>query len=129
MKLEMGFTVVARCAKFEDIADNDNKSEKTKDFELRFDTITAPDFLFKTGSNEFSNGKYLLKLKHDFNNKLIGILMCEEGNNNVYYCKNFDQLFNDVANGYIRLKTLEKIATIMEFDFDAGLDFSSLDNN
>lgn len=119
MKFNFTFSVIARCQIFDD---NENIGEE--DIELMFNEVLAASFLFKFGPDAFKIGDYKLQMKYNSNHNITDmVLKDQEGK--IYICTNFKQVLADVHDGYLRIKTFDKIVDIMEFDFKAGIDLQN----
>ena len=126
MKMNFSFSVIARCKKFEtgvDITPN-TQSEKV-DVELHFDMERAMRFLFRF----FEPGLMIDDYKVILKNNMTGNFECialfkDEYTNSVL---NENQVINDVIKGYNYLVTMNKVTDILDFDFNAALEFQQKD--
>lgn len=123
MKMNFGFTVIARCQKFE-TGTSGVDSEKV-DIELTFDLEKAMRFLFRFYENVIIIDEYKMFIKSNENSKLKAIALFKD--DYTYLVLNENQLVNDILKGYNYLVTMEKVTDIMEFDFNAAIDFNNSD--
>ena len=109
MKMNLGFSVIARCSKC--IANEDNINEKSLDFELDFDIETAQKFLMKFGPDvvELNNDILIKFLRKPNSNDFIIILVADE---EAYFIRNYEQFLRDIHEGYMKITALNKISTI-----------------
>ena len=120
MEMNLGFSVIANCVTL----CADPKDEIKKESKLDFDIQHARMFATKLGPDCFhledlTEVKFCRKATDP--NYLAIILVPLDDDS--YIVKNPHQLILDVLEGYIKLTTLEKIGDIIDFDFEAGLDF------
>lgn len=120
MKMNLGFTVIANCVTL----NADSKDEINKEIELNFDIQRARMFATKLSPDSFhledlTEVRFCRKATDP--NYLAILLVVPD--DDTYIVKNPHQLILDVLEGYIKLITLEKIGDIIDFDFEAGLDF------
>ena len=117
MEFNTTFSIVARCKKF-------NKSEAgepiTEDIVLMFNEVAAASILFKFGPDAFAFGQYKVLLKYNEKHNLTCITLHKD--DDMYIISNHNQVLNDIHDGYIRLKVMDKLNDIMSFDFKAALD-------
>ena len=123
MKLNTTFEVIAKCYEFTNFKDLRNleayRTAPIEDITLKFDRISASCFLFKNQKNCFRINDLVIHLKFDPNHILNGIILIDCNNNKViYYVINPDELFNNVVEGYIRLRTVDKLSSLLELDFE-----------
>ena len=52
-------------------------------------------------------------------------MVLKDQDGKIYICTNFKQVLSDVHDGYLRIKTFDKLVDIMEFDFKAGIDLQN----
>ena len=127
MKMNFLFSVIARCKRFEagvDITPN-TPSEKV-DVELHFDMEKAMRFLFRF----FEPGLMIDDYKVILKNNMIGNFECIAlfKDEYTYLVLNENQVINDVIKGYNYLVTINKVTDILDFDFNAALEFQQNDD-
>ena len=128
MKMDLGFTVIANCISIEAIEKiNDGSDYRSMEITLHFDIDTAKMFATKLGPNSFEIpvGEDYHEAKIIFSRKssdpdYLAILLSVD--RDMYIIKNPHQILRDVLEGYTKLITLDKIASIIDFDFDAGIE-------
>lgn len=121
MKLNLGFSVIARCIKC--VAEEGHANEKPLDFELDFNIESAQNLLMRFGPDTIVLDTVILKfLRKAGNQDFLGILLITEDEES-YFVGNHEQFLRDVHEGYMKITALDKISTILDFDFDAGLEF------
>ena len=123
MKLNTTFEVVAKCYEFENFQDLRNlekyRTAPIENISLEFDRISASCFLFKNQKNCFRINNIIIHMRFDPNHVLNGIILIDSANNKVvYYVINLDEFFNTVVEGYIRLRTIDKLGSLLELDFE-----------
>lgn len=126
MKLNLGFSVIANCVTLEQ--PDDNQNNLSSEILLHFDIETAMNFVARFGpdSIELEVGEDHLDGKIVFSRKAsdpdyIAILLLVDGE--TFIVKNPHQILRDTFEGYNKLVALSKISSIIDFDFDAGLEF------
>ena len=122
MKMNVTFSVIARCKKFEtgvDITQN-TQSEKV-DIELNFDIERAMRFLFRFFEPGLMIDDYKVILKNNMTGKFEYIALFKD--EYTYLVLNENQVINDVIKGYNYLVTMNKVTDILDFDFNAALEF------
>ena len=122
MKMNFLFSVIARCKRFEagvDITPN-TPSEKV-DVELHFDMERAMRFLFRFFEPGLMIDDYKVILKNNMTGKFEYIALFKD--EYTYLVLNENQVINDVIKGYNYLVTMNKVTDILEFDFNAALEF------
>ena len=122
MKMNFLFSVIARCKRFEagvDITPN-TPSEKV-DVELHFDMERAMRFLFRFFEPGLMIDDYKVILKNNMTGKFEYIALFKD--EYTYIVLNENQVINDVIKGYNYLVTMNKVTDILEFDFNAALEF------
>ena len=85
-----------------------------------FNEVTAASILFKFGPDAFALGQYKVLLKYNEKHNLTCITLHKD--DDMYIISNHNQVLNDIHDGYIRLKVMDKLNDIMSFDFKAALD-------
>lgn len=110
MKMNMKFTVVARCRVYED-----DKSY-TEDLEFTLDKNQAAMFLFRFCQNPFAIGEYKIMLKE--NNGTLNAITFTDNERKRYIVTNMNQFISNIHEGYFRILAMDKISSIIEFDFD-----------
>jgi len=125
MKLNLGFSVIANCVVLEP---EDKQNNQSSEIPLHFDIETAMNFIARFGPDniELEVGEDHLDGKIVFSRKAldpdyIAILLLVD--NETFIVKNPHQILRDVFEGYNKLTALSKISSIIDFDFDAGLEF------
>lgn len=123
MKLNTTFEVVAKCYEFTDMKDLRNleayRNAPIENITLTFDRISASCFIFKNQKNTFRVNDIVISLRFDPNHVLNAILLVDSNNNKViYYVINPDELFSNIVEGYIRLRTVDKLSSLLELDFE-----------
>ena len=127
MKMNVTFSVIARCKKFEtgvDITQN-TQSEKV-DIELNFDMERAMRFLFRFFEPGLMIDDYKVILKNNITGKFECIALFKD--EYTYIVLNENQVINDVIKGYNYLVTMNKVTDILDFDFNAALEFQQNDD-
>ena len=122
MKMNFSFSVIARCKKFEtgvDITPN-TQSEKV-DVELHFDIERAMRFLFRFFEPGLMIDDYKVILKNNMTGKFEYIALFKD--EYTYIVLNENQVINDVIKGYNYLVAMNKVTDILDFDFNAALEF------
>ena len=122
MKMNFVFSVIARCKKFEtgvDITPN-TPSEKV-DVELHFDMEKAMRFLFRFLEPGLMIDDYKVILKNNMTGKFEYIALFKD--EYTYIVLNENQVINDVIQGYNYLVAMNKVTDILDFDFNAALEF------
>ena len=122
MKMNVEFSVIARCKKFEtgvDITPN-TQSEKV-DVELHFDMERAMRFLFRFFEPGLMIDDYKVILKNNMTGKFECIALFKD--EYTYIVLNENQVINDVIKGYNYLVAMNKVTDILDFDFNAALEF------
>ena len=128
MKFDITFSVTAVCAKY--YADNSESSESlsTTNITLNLDKNIAANFLFRFAPSAFKlDDETKVILRYDKMNNLIGI--CIFRDQFVYIVKNMNQVLAEILEGFMRIRTTEKITSIMEFDFETASNSYELDEN
>lgn len=123
MKMETYFSVIARCKTYEKDKEEPDLTAFKEDIELKFNEITAASFLFKFGPDSFKLNEYKAICKYNEKNNLVGLCLIDDKYFRIV--TNFAQIRNDIHEGYLRLKCLEKISDLLEFDFKAGIDIQN----
>lgn len=127
MKMNFLFSVIARCKRFEagvDITPN-TPSEKV-DVELHFDMERAMRFLFRFFEPGLMIDDYKVILKNNMTGKFEYIALFKD--EYTYLVLNENQVINDVIKGYNYLVTMNKVTDILDFDFNAALEFQQNNN-
>ena len=127
MKMNFLFSVIARCKRFEagvDITPN-TPSEKV-DVELHFDMERAMRFLFRFFEPGLMIDDYKVILKNNISGKFEYIALFKD--EYTYLVLNENQVINDVIKGYNYLVTINKVTDILDFDFNAALEFQQNDD-
>ena len=121
MKLNLTFSIIARCRKFKKGEDQNSIIEK-EDIELTFDIEKALRFLLRFYNNGMLIDGYKLLFKMSNSGSLQSIILFKD--NYVYIVTNESQIVNDILAGYNYLITMDKVSDIMDFDFKAALEFN-----
>lgn len=118
MKFEMKFKVQAICKHFK----NNEKIDKeaTYNIELNIGKDEAANFIFRFAPSMFIVDDYKVIMRFDDLCKRKSITLVK--GNNFYLVINMTELLSEILEGYIRIRTMEKIASIMEFDFETSLE-------
>ena len=127
MKMNFLFSVIARCKRFEagvDITPN-TPSEKV-DVELHFDMEKAMRFLFRFFEPGLMIDDYKVILKNNMTGNFEYIALFKD--EYTYLVLNENQVINDVIKGYNYLVTINKVTDILDFDFNAALEFQQNDD-
>lgn len=125
MKLNLGFSVIANCVPLEP----EEHDTQSLEFILHFDIETAMMFATKLGPNaidleigeDYLPGRIIFSRKATDPDYLAILLVLKD--NDTFIVKNPHQLLKDVLEGYTKLVALNKISSIIDFDFEAGLEF------
>ena len=127
MKMNFSFSVIARCKKFETGVNitPDMQSEKV-DVELHFDMERAMRFLFRFFEPGLMIDDYKVILKNNISGKFEYIALFKD--EYTYLVLNENQVINDVIKGYNYLVTMDKVTDILDFDFNAALEFQQNNN-
>lgn len=110
MVFDISFNVEFLCDKF----DSDKNSEKNVTLNLSVTEKDAENFLFKFTSPVFIFGDYKVLMKYDASFVVKNIVIFDQEYS--YVVKNPNIVFSTILEGYIRIKTMNKIGTIMEFE-------------
>ena len=123
MKMNLGFTVIANCVDTQIEPTTPIGKRESKEVRLEFDIESAQKFLFRFGPETFdlSDSIKVMFLKNK-DKEIISILLIIKDDSS-YIITNYEQIFRDIHEGYMKLSALEKITNILDFDFEAGLDF------
>ena len=127
MKMNFSFSVIARCKKFEtgvDITPN-IQSEKV-DVELHFDIERAMRFFFRFFEPGLMIDDYKVILKNNMTGNFECIALFKD--EYTYIVLNENQVINDVIKGYNYLVAMNKVTDILDFDFNAALEFQQNNN-
>ena len=126
MKIEQSFGITFKTNKYPKIDKSINqdgvitdKVEKI-DIELNLTETDAANFLFKFTPNGFKIGEYNVLITFDGYHKLKNIVLNKE--DYIYIVYNMNQVISQIHEGYFRLITMNKINSILEFDFNIDED-------
>ena len=126
MKMNFLFSVIARCKKFETgIYITPNTPSEKVDVELHFDMERAMRFLFRFFEPGLMIDDYKVILKNNMTGKFECIALFKD--EYTYIVLNENQVINDVIKGYNYLVTMNKVTDILDFDFNAALEFQQKD--
>ena len=127
MKMNFSFSVIARCKKFETGVNitPDMQSEKV-DVELHFDMERAMRFLFRFFEPGLMIDDYKVILKNNMTGNFEYIALFKD--EYTYIVLNENQVINDIIKGYNYLVTMNKVTDILDFDFNAALEFQQNNN-
>ena len=117
MRLNFSFTVTARIAEI-----NDTNSITKEDIELEFDIPRCEAFLMRF-YEEIIVDNYKIKFTYTDSHQVSAIYLQDVHTKTIYVVVNAKQVFMDVKKGYRYLVVMDKMADIMEFDFNAALEF------
>lgn len=125
MKLNLGFSVIANCVPMEP----EEYDTQSSEFILHFDIETAmmvatklgPDAIDIKVGEDYLTGRIIFSRKISDPDHLAILLALKD--NDIFIIKNPHQLLKDVLEGYTKLIALNKISSIIDFDFEAGLEF------
>ena len=108
-----------------DPEDNDFKPYN-KILELSLDKESAEKFLFRFYNPTFNIGDYKFIFNydnmHEFKYLSIVHTNKDEQENCFYVVTNINQLVSDILEGYMQICSMEKVANIVEFDFECALE-------
>ena len=120
MKIDMEFQVTAICKKVE----NNKLTSFDKEIILDLDKSSAASFLFKFGSNIFGiedqdgiKWTVIFRYNKVYGN-FSGISFINNSSKEIYHVMNTNQLLSDISLGYYKTRTLDKIGSILDFDFE-----------
>lgn len=116
MNLNISFQVSFNCDHYK-IAEQKELIEKDVKIILDLDKETASNFIFRSGSSNFTIGNYRIILK--FATYVNFILITD--NSDTYIVTNIDEVLSNITEGYTRILTLDKISNLLEFDFLTSL--------
>ena len=127
MKMNFSFSVIARCKKFETGVNitPDMQSEKV-DVELHFDMERAMRFLFRFFEPGLMIDDYKVILKNNMTGKFECIALFKD--EYTYIVLNENQVIHDVLKRYNYLVAMDKVTDILDFDFNAALEFQQNNN-
>ena len=120
----MNFEVRFKCYQFSSSKELHNiESYRTADIEnidINIDKFSAANFLYRFSPNKFICDKYIFVLKFDDKHRLTNIMFKEtdKEDSNIFLVINMEQVLHDINEGYIRIRTLEKMSSLLEFDFE-----------
>lgn len=86
-----------------------------EDINFEFNKIEASNFLFKFSPSIFKYKQYQVIFKYNEKGKLSSIILTDE--NYIYVITNLTHFLTELHEGYFRLLTMEKVNSILEFDF------------
>ena len=114
MKLNITFDITLHCDHFKKCSNQEfEKLSSVYNIDLNLTKEEAYNFIFRNGTNNFKVGEYTVNIHQE---DTIGIALIRD--NNVYIVTNVKEVINDIIEGYIRIRTTEKLSSIMEFDFE-----------
>ena len=120
MQFNLSFNIPVKCNRY--TRANKELLEKDIDIKLNINKEQASNIIFRFSPSIFNLGKYNAVIKVDEMNKLKMVLLDNE--KDIYIVNNINEVMADVVEGYIRIRTTEKINNIMEFDFETSLEDS-----
>lgn len=121
MEVSLKFRVTARCNIYD--TRNENSEPNKMDINFTLNKKLAENFIFRLGERNFMIGKdYKVNIR-DTNGSPQIIIYTE--NKNIVVL-NSNQLFEEILQGYNRLVALDKLNSIMEFDFDTAIEAQDL---
>lgn len=115
MKLNIDFEVIAICRKL-------NSEDDNIIIKLKISKEEASNFIFRFSPSIFKCDKYNVVLKFNDTGILKGIALLYE--DNIFIINNFNEFLADIVEGYISIRTTEKLTGIMNFDFENSLEDS-----
>ena len=102
MKLNITFDITLHCDHFKKCSNQEfEKLSSVYNIDLNLTKEEAYNFIFRNGTNNFKVGEYTVNIHQE---DTIGIALIRD--NNVYIVTN------------VRIRTTEKLSSIMEFDFE-----------
>jgi len=125
MNINFGFSVIARCKKFEKDAIGRDMFEKL-DIDLHFNIEQAERFLFRFYDPILLIDDYKLAFKYNNKNELIGITLYQD--DYIYIVTNPNQIIVDIIEGYFKLKSLDKFTDILDYDFRTEIDLKDVED-
>lgn len=87
-----------------------------EDINFEFNKIEASNFLFKFSPYIFKYKQYQVIFKYNEKGKLSSIILTDD--DYIYIITNIIQFLTELHEGYFRLLTMEKVNSILEFDFN-----------
>ena len=114
MKMNTEFTTTMRLKTI----DKDGQ-EIVKDEEFSINETEAENFLFCFTAKHFKVNEYYVKIIYHEDHTLIYL---EDEDKTTWIVMNRGQVFNDILNGYLMLRTMDKFSSIINFDYEAALD-------
>lgn len=125
MNISFGFSITARCKKFEKDSIGGDMFEKL-DIDLHFNIETAERFLFRFYDPILLIDDYKLAFKYNNKNELIGITLYQD--DYIYIVTNPNQIIVDIIEGYFKLKSLDKFTDILDYDFRTEIDLKDVED-
>lgn len=99
------------------------RNSNIEEITLTLDKYSASNFLYRFTNNTFEvNKKYKVSLRYNNDHKFIGIFIKDTSLevNNIFVVINFLEVLQTINEGYIRIRTLEKIESLLRFDFESS---------
>ena len=124
MKMDVKFSVTALCNKYyrEYVEkEMDSKVISSKEIVIPITPEIAANFIFRFAPSVFDlpDTEYRVQLK--FNNMYVLKGICLLTDEFIYVVKNTNQVLSDIVEGYIRTRMLEKVSSMLEFDYERAL--------
>lgn len=117
MNINSIFNVTAICNHFK--SGEEKAIENDVNITLSIDPNLAIKFIFRFSPSVIElSENFKAVFKYDDTNNLIGLAFIKE--DDIYVVKNLNKVFSEITEGYIRLRLLNKISNIMEFDFETA---------
>ena len=119
------FSITMRCNKYkkDTIQTEKDKLDPVKvDLELYLGEEDARNFIFKQSPIAFFVDEFKVLMKPDNNFNWSITLFKDEY---IYIVLNYDQVLSYIEENYINLVVMRKVANVLSFDFDAGVDLIS----
>lgn len=117
MKFDIAFEAVAICKKYDADINGETESLCTCNYTIVFDKNLAARFLLRLGPSVFelnNSKKTKVIFKYDAMNNLIGL--CFKEDDYLYIVMNVNQFFSEILEGFTRIRTCEKLMSVMELD-------------
>ena len=122
MQFNFGFNVTASCNVYNESTELIDKTTIILDLDLN----SASNFIFKFRQNRFEVNEYIANFKYNEKNEIIAIVLFKE--DKVYVVTNPHQLLSEITEGYFRVRTMQKLCNIIDFDFETYNSTTTLDD-